>query len=59
MKQKIKSVISVVLGILYSPIYAMFVILHFVARLLLAISYLGVFEKRMGMDILKSLFRNA
>lgn len=57
MKQKIKTTISVILGIIYFPLFLTFLVLHFVARLLLAISYLGIFEKRMSFDIFKSLFR--
>lgn len=57
MKQKIKATVGVIVGIIYAPFYVFFVLLHFVARLLLAISYIGVFEKRMGIDIFESLFR--
>ena len=43
-------------GALYFPIYMLAWVLHKIARLLLAISYFGMLQKRYGKDIIKSLF---
>lgn len=45
-----------IFGICYYPIYLLFCLLHWMARLLLAISYFGKFEKQKAKDIFKSLF---
>mgnify|MGYP006886759648 CR=1 FL=1 len=45
-----------ILGIAYIPIYMVFWLLHKMARLLLAISYFGMFEKQIGKDIISNLF---
>ena len=44
-------------GVLYFPIYLLAWVLHKIARLMLAISYFGMLEKRVGKDIIKSLFK--
>lgn len=44
------------IGIIYYPIYCVFWLLHKVARVLLAISYYGMLNKRIGNDIIKYLF---
>ena len=44
-------------GVLYFPIYLLALVLHKIARLVLAISYFGMLEKRVGKDIIKSLFK--
>ena len=44
------------LGVLYFPIYLLAWILHGIARFLLALSYLGMLQKRYAKDIIKSLF---
>lgn len=44
-------------GVLYFPIYLLAWVLHKIARLVLAISYFGMLEKRVGKDIIKSLFK--
>lgn len=54
--RKIKMIIWNILGYLYIPVYFAFYLLHKVARLLLAITYFGMFEKRMAIDILKNMF---
>lgn len=41
---------------IYFPIYALAWVLHNIARLMLAISYFGMLEPRIGKDIIKSLF---
>ena len=41
---------------IYFPIYALAWALHKMARLMLAISYFGMLESRIGKDIIKSLF---
>ena len=53
---KIKSCILYVIGILYIPFYLAFFLLHKLARILLAIAYLGMFQGRMATDILRNLF---
>lgn len=62
MKQKLIKVIRkigkflwLILGYIYYVIYTLSWLLHKVARLLLAISYFGMLNKRMAKDILKSL----
>lgn len=49
-------IIWYILGVIYFPIYLLAWILHKIARLLLAISYFGMFEKRIGKDIMLNLF---
>lgn len=44
------------LGVIYAPVYIAFWLLHKVARLLLAISYFGMFEKQVSKDIILNLF---
>lgn len=45
-----------ILGILYFPVYIAFWLLHKVARFILAISYFGMLENRIGKDIIKYMF---
>lgn len=40
---------------LYFPIFLLFFLLHKMARILLAISYFGMFEKKRALDIIKYL----
>lgn len=54
--KKILKIIWCILGVIYAPIYIAFWLLHKVARLLLAISYFGMFEKQVGKDIISNLF---
>lgn len=54
--KKIIKFIWLLLGILYFPVYLAFWLFHKIARLLLAISYFGMFEKQVGKDIISSLF---
>lgn len=44
-------------GVLYFPIYLLAWILHEIARLVLAIAYFGLLNKRTGKDIIKSVFK--
>lgn len=44
-------------GVFYFPVYVLALVLHKVARLVLAISYFGMLEKQVGKDIIKSLFK--
>lgn len=44
------------LGAMYAPVFIAFWLLHKVARLLLAISYFGMLDKRIGKDIIKYMF---
>lgn len=50
------TVLTWVAIIIYFPVYCMAWLLHKVARLLLAIAYLGMLDGKKGVDILKSLF---
>ena len=43
-------------GICYLPIFFCAWLLHIVARILLAISYLGMLNAKMAFDVFKSLF---
>ena len=45
-----------VLGWAYAPVYVLAWLLHKVARLILAVSYYGMLERRIAKDIIKSLF---
>lgn len=45
------------IGIVYFPIYFLAWVLHKVARVLLAIAYFGMLDKRPGKDIIKYLFK--
>ena len=54
--KKIIKFIWLLLGVLYFPVYLAFWLFHKIARLLLAISYFGMFEKQVGKDILLNLF---
>lgn len=56
MKKKIVHIIWFLIGLLYSPIYVGFWVLHKVARLILAISYFGLLNWQSCIDILKNLF---
>lgn len=57
---KMKKVLKIIwraLGVIYAPIYVAFWLLHKIARLLLAISYFGMLEKCIGVDIISNLFK--
>jgi hypothetical protein len=54
--KKVIKFIWLLLGVLYFPVYLAFWLFHKIARLLLAISYFGMFEKQIGKDIILSLF---
>lgn len=54
--KKIIKFIWLLLGVLYFPVYLAFWLFHKIARLLLAVSYFGMFEKQIGKDIILSLF---
>lgn len=56
-KSLVKIVISATLSLLYVPIYFLSWCLHKVARLLLAISYMGLLDFIKARDILKYMFR--
>lgn len=55
--KKIIKIIWLLLGASYFPVYLAFWLLHKIARLLLAISYFGMFEKQMGKGIIINLFK--
>lgn len=54
--KRIKKIASFCLSIIYFPLYLCAFLLHAVSRLLLAISYFGLLERRMAVDILNSIF---
>jgi len=55
--KKILKIVWTVLGVLYYPIYAVAWFTHKIARLILAISYFLMFNKRVALDIIKNLFK--
>ena len=55
-KESAMFVLSVIIGILWSPIFIAAWLLRIVARFLLAISYFGMLNGKMGKDVFKSLF---
>lgn len=55
--KKILKIIWRILGVIYAPIYVAFWLFHKVARLLLAISYFGMLEKKISKDIISNLFK--
>jgi len=57
MMKKILKIVWTVLGVLYYPIYAVAWFTHKIARLILAISYFLMFNKRVALDIIKNLFK--
>lgn len=54
-KAQAKLLTWALVGLLYFPIYLVFWVLRIVARLLLGISYIMTFEKRLGVAVLKSI----
>lgn len=51
-----KKVIIFILKVIYFPVYVAFWFLHKVARLVLAISYFGLFEFNKGYNVIKYIF---
>ena len=52
----LKKTARVTFLVLYAPVYIAFYVLHKAARALLALGCFGMFDFRMGWDILKCLF---
>lgn len=48
--------IGILFGFIYFPIYVVGCVLHFISRLLLAISYWLMLELQMAKDIIRHLF---
>lgn len=46
-----------IVGVIYFPVFFAAWLLHIVARLILAISYLGLLNSQRAKDIFKSLFK--
>ena len=44
-------------GVFYFPLYLLAILLNVIARFMLGVSHIGMLNKRMGTDILKSLFK--
>ena len=55
--KKILKVMWRILGVIYLPVYIAFRLLRGIARLMLALSYLGMLEGGIAKDIFKSLFK--
>lgn len=53
---KVLKIIWIIIGVLYFPIYAAAWLLHKLARLLLAIAYIFMFEGRRATTIIINLF---
>lgn len=53
----IVKVFCCILGIVYYPIYLLCFVLHIVARFLLAVAYVGLFDGQRAKNTFKSLFR--
>ena len=45
-----------IVGLIYAPVFIAAWVLHIVARVLLAFSYIGMLNGQRGKDILKSIF---
>lgn len=58
-QKKVKALyaLTVLLGLIYLPIYLTSWLLRLVARFALSISYFGMLEGKMGCDVFKSLFK--
>ena len=50
-------ILDIILGIVYYPIYLLCLVLHIVARFLLAVAYAGLFDGQRAKNTFKSLFR--
>jgi len=55
MKKELLSVASTVLGVVYSPVFLVGIILNILSRLVLGISYFMLLNKQYGIDVLKGL----
>lgn len=55
-KDRLIATAVTILGVLYVPVYVIGFVLHFIARFILALSYLIMLDRLMAIDILKSLF---
>ena len=51
-----KKYISIILGALYSPVYLFGFIVYYIARLILALAYALMLQKRKAVDIITNLF---
>lgn len=51
-----KTILFVLIGLIYFPIYVSMWVLRIVARLLLSIAYYGTLERKMGKNVFKSIF---
>ena len=56
MKKYLK-IIWLIVGIIYFPFYVFCWVLHKIARLVTAIAFLGMLEKKIAKNILESLFK--
>ena len=53
----ISAIFGAIIGIVYAPVYLAALILHTIARLVLALCYVLMFRWRMAVDIVKHLFK--
>ena len=51
-----KKYINIILGILYFPVYLIGFIVYYIARLVLALAYALMLQKRKAVDIITNLF---
>ena len=51
-----KKYINIILGILYFPVYLIGFIIYCIARLILALAYALMLQKRKAVDIISNLF---
>lgn len=56
LKLPYKLIIWTIIGLIYLPVYISAWLLRIVARILLAITYFGTLNGRMGVAVLKSIF---
>lgn len=59
MKKSVKvwmTIATIVVGVIYTPAWLLAIVLRFIARFLLGISYAGLLKFRVSKDIFKSLF---
>lgn len=55
--KKLKKIILGIIGFCYSPVFLLSFMLHFIARALLALSYLGLLEFSLSLSVFQSLFK--
>lgn len=54
-----KKYISIILGALYIPVYLFGFIMYYIARIILALAYALMLQKRKAVDIITNLFTSS